>query len=154
LSQSVQKKASDVGQSVDMSVLERKLGYQVRMADRIMNREFAQIVGMTPVQYSVYSLVATNEGLSQVAIGEALHMDRASTMAIVDKLQAAKLIERRRSLVDKRMQALHLTDLGKKEFVAVDKRVEEHDQKFLSRLTKTQAKGLLETIESLRGFRR
>lgn len=133
-----------------MTVLEKKLGYQVRMAERIMNRKFTQVVGLTPVQYSVYALVATNEGLSQVAIGEALKMDRASTMAIVDKLQKAELIERRRSPIDKRMQALYLTEKGKKEFKDFDKKVQTNDEKFLTRLTKAQAVSLIESITALR----
>jgi DNA-binding MarR family transcriptional regulator len=135
---------------VDMSVLERKLGYQVRLADRIMSREFVQQVGMTPVQYSVFSLVATNEKLSQVAVGEALNMDRASTMAIVHKLELAGLLERRRSSYDKRMHALQLTAKGKRQFKAVDKRVSAYDNSFMDRLSATEIKVLLRCIQKLR----
>lgn len=134
---------------VDMSVLESKLGYQLRMADRIMGRDFVQAVGITPVQYSVFSLVATNPGLSQVAIGDALNMDRASTMAIVRKLENAGLIECRKSQLDRRMQALHLSKKGEVEFKDVDQRVNEYDEKMTKRLTAKERQQLIQFIAKL-----
>ncbi|MGH1471477.1 MAG: MarR family winged helix-turn-helix transcriptional regulator [Cellvibrionaceae bacterium] len=146
----IQKKRDSAGFDVDMSVLESKLGYQVRMADRILNRQFSQNVGMTPVQYSVFALVASNEGLSQVAIGESLRMDRASTMAIVDKLQLAGLIERRQSPHDKRMQALYLSSQGQKEFKIVESKVKAHDKTFLDTFSAKDAGLLVSLIGQLR----
>lgn len=134
---------------IDMSVLESKMGYQVRMADRLMSKDFAQIVGMTPVQYSVFSLVATNPGLSQVAIGDALNMDRASTMAIVRKLETAELIECRKSQQDRRMQALHLTAKGQKEFKVVDQRVTDLDNVKTKRLSAKERQLFLACIAKL-----
>lgn len=134
-----------------MSVLESKLGYQLRMADRIVSKDFFQNVGMTPVQYSVFSLVATNENLSQVAIGEALGMDRASTMAIVHKLETAGLLERKRSVHDRRMHALQLTAKGKKEFTVINKRVTTHDDIYRNRLSDAEIQTLLQCIKKLRG---
>lgn len=135
---------------VDMSVLERKLGYQLRIADRLVNRDFSQRVGMTPVQYSVFSLIATNPGVSQVAIGDALHMDRASTMAVVRRLESAGLIDCRKSTDDRRRQALHLTPAGKKEFKTVDKRVSDYDDERSGRLTADEKQQLVMCIAKLR----
>lgn len=145
------QKADERDDSLDMSVLEDKLGYRIRMMDRMLNRGFFQYVGMTPVQYSVFSLVATNENLSQVAIGEALGMDRASTMAIVHKLELSGLLERRKSPHDRRMHALQLTAKGKREFTAVNKRVTAYDKKFTDRLTRTELNGLIKSIKKLLG---
>ncbi len=136
---------------VDASVLESKLGYQLRMADRIMSKEFANSVGMTPVQYSVFSLIATNQGLSQVAIGDSLNMDRASTMAIVRKLEKAELIECRKSQFDRRMQALFLSEKGEKEFEEVDVKVSEYDAKMSHRLTENERQQLISFIAKLGG---
>lgn len=124
--------------SLDNSILESKIGYQIRMADRIMSRDFVNDVGLTQVQYSVYSLVATNDNLSQVDVGESLDMDRASTMAIVNKLEAAGLIERSVSAVDKRMHALQLTEAGRKGFQAINRKVIEHENKFQDKLTASE----------------
>ena len=134
---------------VDTSILESKLGYQVRMADRMLSRDFTQAVGMTPVQYSVFSLIATNPGLSQVAIGDSLSMDRASTMAIVRKLENAGLIDCRKSQQDRRMQALHLTDKGEKEFKLVDKSVTEYDARMSKRLSPKERQQFIQFIAKL-----
>jgi DNA-binding MarR family transcriptional regulator len=123
---------------VDMAALEAKLGYRIRILERLLNKEFTRKVGMTTVQFSVFSLVATNENLSQIAIGEALAMDRASTMAIIDKLEASGLLERHKSIHDRRVHALQLTDKGRKEFIAVNSKVAKYDLTFSNRLTETE----------------
>lgn len=137
--------------SVDASVLESKLGYQIRMADRVMSKEFVQNVGMTPVQFSVFSLVATNANLSQVEVGEALGMDRASTMAIVHKLEDAGLIRRNIATHDKRMHALQLTAEGKRKFPAINARVIEHEDVFNDRLSPDEQKFFFACIAKIRG---
>lgn len=144
-------KAEAAGSSVDVSVLEGFLGYQLRIADRMLHRNFVQEVGMSPVQYSVFSLVATNDNLSQVAVGQALNMDRASTMAIVHKLELAGLLRRVKSPHDRRMHALQLTPEGEKEFAAVYERASEYDKKFKNRLTTTEQKTLFKCLQKLWG---
>lgn len=124
--------------SVSMQVLDEKLGYRIRIIERLLNKEFTRNVGMTTVQYSVFSLVATNEGLSQIAIGEALSMDRASTMAIIDKLEAAGLLERKKSIHDRRVHALQLTEKGRKQFVVVNNKVAKYDLMFSSKLSQEE----------------
>lgn len=139
-------KRSGADGSLDMSVLESKIGYLLHMADRVMGRDFVKDVGMTRVQYSVFSLVATNDGLSQVQIGDALDMDRASTMAIVNKLEAAGLIERRASTVDRRRHALQLTAAGKRSFPGVNRRVIEHEDRLQQQLSTRDQKMLLDCL--------
>ncbi len=136
--------------TVDVSILEEKLGYQLRITDRALSRGFYQIAGLTQVQFSVFSLVATNENLSQVTVGEALNMDRASTMAIVHKLELAGLLERRKSPHDRRMHALQLTSNGKKEFARINKLVTAHDNSFRDKLTKKELETLLKCLQKLR----
>ncbi len=136
---------------VDMTVLETKLGYQIRMADRLMSKDFVQNAGMTPVQYSVFSLIASNQGLSQVAIGDSLGMDRASTMAIVRKLEKAELIDCRKAMHDRRMQALHLTPKGEKEFELVNSRVSQYDNQVGKRLSAKEREQFLLCLSKLRG---
>ncbi len=137
---------------VDRSVLEAKLGFRMRMADRAIYKQFVKQVGMTPVQYSVLMLVAENEGMSQGAIGEALNIDRASTMALMDKLESAGWVERRRSPVDRRRYAMYLTAQGKKHVVATEKKVQKTDDQFKQLLTAAQLKELIRCLDLIRGF--
>lgn len=135
---------------VDYTILEKKIGYQLRMADRMMSRDFVKNVGVTQAQYSVLSLVATNENLSQMDIGEALELDRSSTMALVDKLEASGLIERCVSNVDKRMHALRLTAVGRKQFPEINRQVVEHEDRFQSKLTATEQATFLKCLWKMR----
>jgi MarR family transcriptional regulator, organic hydroperoxide resistance regulator len=135
--------------SVDMSVLDEKLGYRIRIIERLLNKEFTRNVGMTTVQYSVFSLVATNEGLSQIAIGEALSMDRASTMAIIDKLEDAGLLERHKSIHDRRVHALQLTEKGRKQFVVVNNKVAKYDSIFTTKLSEEEMASLNMCLKKL-----
>ncbi|MFC6632550.1 MarR family winged helix-turn-helix transcriptional regulator [Microbulbifer taiwanensis] len=134
---------------VDRSTLEDKLGFRIRMAERRIYRDFVQSVDMTPVQYSVFALVAENEGMSQGVIGEALNMDRASTMAIMDKLEKAGLIERKKSPIDRRRHALYLTAKGRKEITAVEKKVRKTDDAFKQRLSDRQLRDLVRYLDIL-----
>jgi MarR family transcriptional regulator, organic hydroperoxide resistance regulator len=135
--------------SVNMQVLEEKLGYRIRIIERLLNKEFTRNVGMTTVQYSVFSLVATNQGLSQIAIGEALSMDRASTMAIIDKLEAAGLLERQKSVHDRRVHALQLTEKGRKQFAVVNNKVAKYDSMFSSKLSEEEMENFNKCLKKL-----
>jgi len=146
MNQTVTKIEDDV---VDRSTLEDKLGFRIRMAERMIYKKFINAVGMTPVQYSIFTLVAENEGMSQGVIGEALNMDRASTMEIMGKLEKAGLIERRKSPVDRRRHALYLTPKGRKEIAATEKRVRNTDDAFKSRLTDRQLRDLVRYLDML-----
>ncbi len=137
-------------QSIDRSTLEDKLGFRVRMAERAMHKAFVQSVGMTPVQYSIFTLVADNEGSSQGTIGEALNLDRASTMAIMDKLEQAGLVERRKSPVDRRRHALYLTSKGKQEIVKIEKKVSQSDALFKERLSERQLRDFVRYLGYIR----
>lgn len=138
------------GEQPNSRTLLNKLGFRIRMADRVIYKAFTQTVGITPVQYSVFALVAENEGMAQGAIGEVLDMDRASTMAMMDKLEKAGLIERRNSKVDRRRYALYLTAKGKEEILAFEARVQAVDGAFKQKLTPEQLRQLLDYLDILR----
>ncbi len=135
--------------TVDKSILENKLGYRLRMLDRCMSKGFSKFVGLTQVQFSVFSLIATNQKLSQIAIGEALNMDKASTMAIINKLETLDLITKEKSEFDRRVHELHLSKKGLKEFPKINKRVMQHDDKFSKVLSASELKALDASIKKI-----
>lgn len=146
----VSKKANGIAPSIDRSRLEDKLGFRIRMAERAIYKAFVQNVGMTPVQYSVFALVADNEGMAQGAIGEALNLDRASTMAIMDKIEKAGLVERRKSPEDRRCHAMYLTAKGRKEITVIEQKVSNTDGQFKQRLSDVQLQELIRCIDLVR----
>ncbi len=135
---------------VDTAILEEKLGYLLRLAERAASRDLTSASGgLTAVQYSMLALVATNEGMAQGTIGEALNMDRASTMAVMDKLEQAGLIERRKSTVDRRMHAMFLTDKGREEFPRINANILEADQRVKDKLPEEEQAQLVSCLLKL-----
>jgi len=101
--------------TINMSLLPELIGYHLHRAEIDSYREFMKDFHgskYTPKQFSVLVLARANQGISQGAIGKALGMDRATTMVVVDKLQARRLLSRERSTGDRRKQEIHLTARG------------------------------------------
>src|SRR5581483_4357332 len=67
--------------------------------------------GITLRHFGVLIAVQANPGLNQREIGEMLHIDRTTVVALADELELAGLLERRRG-ADRRSFALHLTREG------------------------------------------
>ena len=68
---------------------------------------------ITPVQYSVMSVIALRPGLDQVQISEEAGVDRATLANVVARLEAAGLLKRITSRLDRRQKLLTLTARGK-----------------------------------------
>jgi len=61
-----------------------------------------------------------------------MRMDRATTMAIVNRLEAKGYLVRRKSRSDGRKQALNLTDPGRRALATAKRAIQQHEQ-WLSR---------------------
>ena len=74
--------------------LDGLLGYRMRRAQGAMHRDYlAAVVGLnlTQKQTATLWLINGNPGVSQVQIAAALGMDRATMMALVDRLEGRGL---------------------------------------------------------------
>jgi DNA-binding MarR family transcriptional regulator len=78
---------------------------------RHFTETFAEL-GLTQKQVSVLWLVDDHPGIAQTDLAQRLQMDRATTMAIINRLQAKQLLRRDRSAHDGRKQALYLEPEG------------------------------------------
>ncbi|HKX56908.1 MAG TPA: MarR family transcriptional regulator [Xanthomonadales bacterium] len=112
---------------IDLGILPELIGYHLHRAEIASYREFIKAFHTpkyTPKQFSVLILARANPGTSQIAIGKALGMDRATTMTVIDKLQAEKLLTREQSKGDRRKQEIKLTEKG----ISVTDRLVQHAQ--------------------------
>ena len=110
------------------------MGFHLRLAQVAVYRDFMAAtaeLGLTPKQYAVLELIAENPGVSQVDIAAALVMDRATMMALVDRLQARNLLARKASVVDRRRQDLSLTDEGKAMVAEARRLIAAHEARLL-----------------------
>jgi DNA-binding MarR family transcriptional regulator len=91
------------------------VGVHLRLAHNALYRHFMESlahVDLTPKQTSVLWLIGETPGVAQIDLAARLDMDRASMMAIIDRLEARGLVARSRSKRDRRRQDLHLTPTG------------------------------------------
>lgn len=71
-------------------------------------------LGLEPREFALLRSVGGREGASQQTVGESLGIPPSRMVALVDELEARKLIERRPSPSDRRAHALHQTPAGKR----------------------------------------
>lgn len=88
-------------------------GFALRKASQrfaAMAEEMLGPSGLTLRHFGVLCSVHAEPGQNQRVIGERLRIDRSSVVTILDDLERAGLLQRRRA--DRRTFALHLTDAG------------------------------------------
>lgn len=137
------------GAVLDFDELDQVLGFHIRQAQGTMHRRFIEAlaaVELTQKQAGALWLVGANPGASQIGIGGALRMDRATTMAIIDKLEGRELVVRQRSTVDRRRHELYLTPAGQKMLVRVKKLVKDHETGFAERFTPEELETLIDLL--------
>lgn len=138
---------------IDRSGLSATFGFHLRMAYIAISRHFAAAMApldLTQKQLGVLWLIGANGGVSQVALAGALAMDRASMMAIVDRLQDRGLLVRERSKQDGRRQELYLTPKGRKLLSQSKAVIAEHERWITERFSDSEAASLIDALDSIR----
>jgi len=126
------------GSDEDVGDLASILGFHIRLAHGAVYRHFTETfasLDLTQKQVSVLWLVDDHPGIAQSDLSRRLRMDRATTMAIVNRLQARHLLRRTASAKDGRKQALLLEPEGKTMLAEAKKAVLEHERWLKGRFT-------------------
>lgn len=93
--------------------MEENAGSLVSDVARLMRRAFderARDLGMTRPQWQVLSLLRRHEGINQGGLADLLEVEPITLCRMVDRLQEADLVERRRDPADRRAWRLFLSD--------------------------------------------
>lgn len=134
--------------------LDDGLGYHLSLAHGASQRNFSATfgaLGLTRPQVAVLWLLRDHPGMSQVDIGQRLQMDRATTMGIINRLQARHFLRRERSAADGRKQALHLEPQGKAVLEAAGPALSAHEGWVKSHFTEAESRTLIELLARLHG---
>lgn len=130
--------------------LDGLLGYRLRRAQGAMHRHFMAALadlGLTQKQVATLWLVSANPGESQVSVAAALGMDRATMMALIDRLEDRALIIRKRSTVDRRRQELYLTPAGLSMLRKAKTRIAAHEDRFKDLFKSAELAALLAALQ-------
>jgi len=138
--------ADDIGEIRDI------VGFHIRLAHGAVYRHFTETfadLGLTQKQVSVLWLVDDHPGIAQTGLANRMRMDRATTMAIVNRLQSRGFLERGKSQTDGRKQTLNLTDEGRKALNVAKAAIRQHEDWLKSRYTAAEVNKLIELLSRL-----
>lgn len=88
------------------------LGFLLNDVARLIRRRFderARAVGATRAQWKTLFVLSRNEGLNQGALADLLEVEPITLGRMIDRLEDAGLVERRRDPNDRRAWRIHLT---------------------------------------------
>lgn len=91
------------------------LGFLIGDISRLIRRTFdkrAKAIGVTRPQWRVLTWLQRHEGINQSALADMLELDAMTLCRMVDRLQAAEMVERRPDPADRRAWQLFLTSKG------------------------------------------
>jgi MarR family transcriptional regulator, transcriptional regulator for hemolysin len=139
--------------SADVNNPDRNLGFILHDAARLLRKRFEQKargLGLTRSQWQVLAHLARHEGIHQGALAEILELEPITLVRILDRLQAAGLIERRHHATDRRLRLLYLTDeahpiLGQMRAIGAEARSEA-----LAGVSDADRERLIETLLTMR----
>lgn len=128
------------------------IGFHIRLAHGATYRHFTETfseLGLTQKMVSVLWLINDHPHIAQADIGRRLQMDRATTMAIINRLEARGLLVRGASTLDRRRQTLTLTDGGLDALVEARRCIDEHESWVRTRFSKKEATLLIELLRRI-----
>ena len=137
---------------IDLGLLPGLLGYQIRLAQIAIFRDFASALGdhdMTPGLFGILIIVEANPGLKQAELARAAHLDRSTVVSIIDKLEKRGLVKRHYVLNDRRSNALQLTDEGAQLLGQLKEKVAEHEQRLVGNLSATEQTELVKLLKKI-----
>lgn len=138
----------------DIGAIRDIVGFHIRLAHGAVYRHFTETfadLDLTQKQVSVLWLVDDHPDIAQTDLAQRMRMDRATTMAIVNRLQARGYLVRGKSETDGRKQTLNLTVAGRTALASAKDAVAEHENWLKSRFTEREVETLIEMLSRIHG---
>lgn len=137
---------------IDFGHLPGLIGYQLRLAQIAIFRDFATTLGeldVTPGMFGVLVIIEANPGLKQTELAKATHLDRSTVVSVIDNLERRALVERRTAALDRRSNSLHLTVDGKALLKKLKKLVAEHEQRLNENFSDAEQATLIRLLRKI-----
>lgn len=139
-------------QNTNIGPLNDLLTYHLRRAQVAAFNNFTEGMAetqVTPGQFGVMTLIASNEGLSQSAVARSLGVERSTMVAVIDGLEKRELVERKPSPTDRRSNALELSQKGHDLYERGLELANESDRKTASALSDEEVVQLVTLLRKL-----
>lgn len=136
----------------DIGEIRNIVGFHIRLAHGAVYRHFTETfsdLDLTQKQVSVLWLVDDHPDIAQTGLAKRMRMDRATTMAIINRLQKRGFLVRGKSKTDGRKQTLNLTDDGRQALASAKVAIREHEKWLKSRFKKKEVEMLIEMLSRI-----
>ncbi len=133
----------------DIGEIRNIVGFHIRLAHGAVYRHFTETfsdLDLTQKQVSVLWLVDDHPDIAQTDLAHRMRMDRATTMAIVNRLEARGYLVRGKSETDGRKQTLNLTGEGREVLRTAKQAIQEHENWLKSRFSDKEISKLIELL--------
>jgi len=147
-----QTPAENKKKSVELGLLPGLVGYQLRMAQIALFRDFADGLGefdVTPGLFGVLVIIEANPDLKQTELARATHLDRSTVVSVIDNLERRGLVERRSALNDRRSNALRLTADGTALLRKLKRQVNLHEKRLIANFSETERLQFLALLQKV-----
>ena len=133
--------------------MEDNIGSILADVSRLMRRAFdqrAREIGVTRPQWTVLTTLRRHEGTNQGGLADILDVEPITLCRILDRLQDADLIERRRDPADRRVWRLFLTPKAQELLEELRPLGEEVMNLALDGIHQEEREGLRNTLDQIR----
>ncbi|MAC58993.1 MAG: transcriptional regulator [Novosphingobium sp.] len=132
--------------------MERRVGTVLAQVARLMRRAFderAREIGVTRPQWQVLSVLLRHEGIKQGGLAEILEVEPITAGRMIDRMQDAKLVERKTDPADRRAWRLFLTPRGREIIDRLQPLARETTEKTLKGISEDDQADLLRTLDTM-----
>ena len=123
--------------------------YRAAESSHALANQMLSGLGLTARQVGILTIVSELEPMTQKALGDALHIDRTSMVALLDDLEVRGYVVRERHPGDRRAFLIHPTAEGKGAKVAAVRVLDEQQELFMAALSEADRRTLGELLKRL-----
>jgi DNA-binding MarR family transcriptional regulator len=137
--------------------LASRLGYLLKHAQQLLVQAAGPAMakyGIDGRELAILTVLAADYPLSQHEAAVRLGVDRTTMVALVDELESKGLVERHRSLQDRRKNIVQLTDVGKRCLDGAGRARDEVERDFLAPLGDDLGRQFVRALQILAGLRK
>ncbi|MBI5791122.1 MAG: MarR family transcriptional regulator [Rhodocyclales bacterium] len=146
------KTESSKKSAIDLGMLPELVGFQLRMAQIALFRDFSQGLGgedVTPGLFGVLVIIESNPDLKQSELARATQLDRSTVVTVIDNLERRGLVERRASVHDRRSNAIRLTEAGTTLLRKLKRQVGQHEKRLLQNFSPAERETFLTLLQKV-----
>jgi MarR family transcriptional regulator for hemolysin len=129
------------------------LGFLLNDTARLLRKRFEQNArefGLTRAQWQVLAYLARNEGIQQSALADILDVEPITLGRILDRLEAASLVERRNHPTDRRVWQLFLKPAANELITSMQEIGEATRAEALANVSEADAEALTRALTQMR----